>query len=203
MSLINNSTGFQIHGGNFYQVSGDVNLETHQHLLIQDHTRHDTSRRLPVGSALTPEEGSDAGSRRSLSSVARNPRYEMRGRPAPYALSSRPRLDLRGSSNVGEYAHLESSSSASLSRQPELGFRPVPECLSEFRQPATLPSIDPGSSESDVQSSHPRDYRHSTVADLTSSRSRQRQNCRTEALPPWVRVQSASDFQHGPQGPHY
>ncbi|KAJ7437014.1 hypothetical protein FB451DRAFT_1417059 [Mycena latifolia] len=83
MSFIN-STGFQFHGGNFYQVSGDVNLETHQHLLIQDHTRNDTGLRLPAGSTLTLEEGSDAGYRRELSSVVRNPPHEMGGRPAPY-----------------------------------------------------------------------------------------------------------------------
>ncbi|KAJ7450469.1 hypothetical protein FB451DRAFT_722776 [Mycena latifolia] len=124
----------------------------------------------------------------------------MGGRLAPYALPLRPRL---GSSNVWEHAPLEPSSSASLSRQPELRFRPVPECLWEFHRPATLPSIDPDSSESNLQSSHPRDYQHSTLADLTSSRLRQRQNCRTQALPSWDRVRSAPDFQRGPQGPHY
>jgi hypothetical protein len=30
-------TGFQIHGGTFYNVGGDVNLQTHHHLTIQDH----------------------------------------------------------------------------------------------------------------------------------------------------------------------
>ncbi|KAJ7855279.1 hypothetical protein B0H14DRAFT_2579413 [Mycena olivaceomarginata] len=35
--------GFQIHGGNFYNVGGDVNLHTHQHLTIQFHESHATT----------------------------------------------------------------------------------------------------------------------------------------------------------------
>ncbi|KAJ6514694.1 NACHT domain-containing protein [Mycena vulgaris] len=39
MPIITNSSGFQIHSGNFYEVSGDVNLETHQHLTMRQERR--------------------------------------------------------------------------------------------------------------------------------------------------------------------
>ncbi|KAJ7461891.1 hypothetical protein FB451DRAFT_475271 [Mycena latifolia] len=201
MPLINNSTGFQILGGNFYEVSGDVNLETHQHLLIQGHTCHDTSRRLPVGSALTLEEGRDVGSRRELSSVARNRRHEMGGRPAPYVLSSRPRHGSGGSSIVGGHVHPESSSSTSFSAQPMLGLRPVQECVLEFAPPAPLSSIDPVSYDIDPQTPHLGDYPHSNNLPHTPSfPSQSRQNY--GALPSRNTVQSAS-LECRPQGPPY
>ncbi|KAJ7434149.1 hypothetical protein FB451DRAFT_1572171 [Mycena latifolia] len=189
-------TGFQIHGGTFYEVSGDVNLETHQHLLIQDRTRHDAGLRLPVGSTLTPEEDWDAGSHHELSSVVRNP-----GRPSPYALPSRSRLGSRRSSNVWEHVCLESSSGTSFSRQARLGLHPVPERVTEFTPPATLPSSDQGSS-SGSQSSHLGDYRHSNnLADLGSFPPRSRQNCGNP--PSWSTDELASDLEQGIQGPHY
>ncbi|KAJ7437046.1 hypothetical protein FB451DRAFT_1152825, partial [Mycena latifolia] len=201
MPLINNSTGVQIHGGTFYEVSGNVNLETHQHLLIQDHTRHDAGLRLPVSSPLTLDEGSDVGSRREPSGAVRNPRHAMGGRPGSYALSSRPCLIAKGSSSFDEHPHPVSRSSTSLSREPRLGFRPTPECIPEFHQPTTSPSIDLDSFESNSQSSHPRDYRHSDLANLASFPARPRPNYR--ALPSRDTVQSAPDFERRPQGPHY
>ncbi|KAJ7450444.1 hypothetical protein FB451DRAFT_722593 [Mycena latifolia] len=203
MPLINNSTGVQIHGGTFYEVLGDVNLETHQHLLTQDHTRHGTGHRLPVGSTLTLEDGSDAGSRRELPGVVRNPRQAVGGRPGPYPLALHPCLGSRGSSNVGGHAHLESNSGAS-SRQARLGLHPVPERVTEFAPPVTLSSIDPGSS-SGSQPSYLGDYRHfNNLADLASFPPRSHPNYRTP--PPWGMdrmVQSAPDSERGPQGPHY
>ncbi|KAJ7450402.1 hypothetical protein FB451DRAFT_1374745 [Mycena latifolia] len=198
MPLINSSTGVQIHGGTFYEVSGDVNLETHQHLLIQDDTRHDTDLRLPVGSTLTLDENSDAGSHPELS-VARNPRHGIGGTPALYALSSRPRLIAKGSSSIEEHPHPVSRSSTSLSREPRLGFRPVPECISGFREPSTWPSIDPGSSESDSQSSHPRDDQHCNLTDLARAPTRPCQNYHTPPSRNTVR----SAWEREPQGPHY
>ncbi|KAJ7437018.1 hypothetical protein FB451DRAFT_181083 [Mycena latifolia] len=197
MPFINNSTGFQIHGGTFYEVSGDVSLETHQHLSIQD-TRHDAGLRLPVASTLTLGEDWDVGSHRELSSVARNPRHETGGRPAPNALPSRPHLGLRGSSTVGEHAHRESGSNAS-SAQPRLGLCPVPERVTELAPPAPLPSLDPVSS--DLQISHLGDYPHSNnLANIASLPPRLRQNY--HILPSRNTVQSAS-CEPGPQGPHY
>ncbi|KAJ7450410.1 hypothetical protein FB451DRAFT_1527543 [Mycena latifolia] len=193
MSLINNSAGFQIHSGNFYEVSGDMNLETRQHLLIQDPTRHDTGLRLHDGSTLTLEEGSDTGSRHGLSSVARNPRHEMGGRTAPYALSSRQRLGSGGSSTVGKHAHPELSTSASFSVQPRLGLRPVPERVKEFAPPAPLPSID-------AQAPHLGNYPHSNnLAHLASLPPRSRK--KYHSLPSRNTVRSAS-WERGPQGPH-
>ncbi|KAJ7437041.1 hypothetical protein FB451DRAFT_181408 [Mycena latifolia] len=198
MPLINNSTGFQIHGGGFYEVSGDMNLETHQHLLIQDPTCHDTSLRLSVSSALTLEEGSDAGDRCELSGVARNPHHEMGGRPALHALASRGRLGSGSSSTVGEHVHPELSSSAAQSR---LGLRPVPERVTEFPAPAPLPSIDPVSYYIDPQTPHLGEYPHSNNLPHTPSFPfRSRQNYHN--LPSQNTVQSAS-FECGPQGPPY
>ncbi|KAJ7434138.1 hypothetical protein FB451DRAFT_1154586 [Mycena latifolia] len=123
----------------------------------------------------------------------------MGGRPAPYALPLRPRLDSRGSSNVGEHAHLESSSGASFSRQARLGIRPVPERGTEFAPSAP---IDPVSY--DPQVPHPGGYTHSNdseSADFTSFPTPPRQDHHT--LPSWDTVQSASDFERGSQGSHY
>ncbi|KAJ7436933.1 hypothetical protein FB451DRAFT_1152899 [Mycena latifolia] len=123
----------------------------------------------------------------------------MGGRPAPYALSSHPRLGLGGSSTVGEHTHPVSRSSTSLSREPRLGLRPVPERVSEFPQPATFPYIDPGSA--DPRLPHLGDYQHSSnLADLASFPTRPRQNY---TLPSWDTVQSAPDFERRSQDPHY
>ncbi|KAJ7436919.1 hypothetical protein FB451DRAFT_1453366 [Mycena latifolia] len=189
MPLINNSTGFQIHGGAFYEVSGDVNLETHQHLLIQDHTRHDAGLRLPVGSTLTLEEGSDAGSRRELSSAVRNPRHEIVGSLGPGGLSSPPHLGSRAT--VEERLQL-SSSSISLRQSKEFG--------TEFNRSTTFPSITAGLSGS--QPPHAADDRHSNdSANFTSFSTPPRQD--HYEVPSWDTVQSASDFARGPQGTHY
>ncbi|KAJ7436929.1 hypothetical protein FB451DRAFT_186093 [Mycena latifolia] len=106
----------------------------------------------------------------------------------------------RGSSSIEEHAHSASRSSASLSRQPRLGFCPVRECVSDCRRPATSPSIDPGSSESHSQSSHPEYDQHSNLTDLAGF-PRPRQNDLT--LPSCDVVQPASDFECGPPGTHY
>ncbi|KAJ7461897.1 hypothetical protein FB451DRAFT_475304, partial [Mycena latifolia] len=125
----------------------------------------------------------------------------MGGRPAPYALPLRPHLDSRVCSNVGEHAHMESISGASFSRQARLGLCPVPERVTEFVPPATLPSIDQGSS-SGSQPSHLGDYRHSNnLADLASFPPPSHPNYRTP--PSWGTIQSAPDLERGPQGPHY
>ncbi|KAJ7461941.1 hypothetical protein FB451DRAFT_1139982 [Mycena latifolia] len=148
----------------------------------------------------------------------------MGGRPAPYALPSRPRLDSRGSSNVREHAHLSDAGSrrelssavrspcpemrgrpspyaTAFLRQAMLGLHPVPERITEFAPPTTLPSIDPGSS-SGSQSSHLENYRQSNnLADLVCFPSRSHLNYR---IPPsWGAVQSAPDVERGSHGPHY
>ncbi|KAJ7855194.1 hypothetical protein B0H14DRAFT_3449218 [Mycena olivaceomarginata] len=42
----------QIYGGSFYNVSGDVHLQTHQHLTIQDHNPQEAALQLPAGSPM-------------------------------------------------------------------------------------------------------------------------------------------------------
>ncbi|KAJ6523651.1 hypothetical protein DFH09DRAFT_189825 [Mycena vulgaris] len=91
MPIITNSSSFQIHGGNFYDVSGDVNLETHQHLSgRQEQRRIDASVESPAGSTLALDDGWADGSGRE-SGASRNPRHGMVGR-APYDIPTRPRL---------------------------------------------------------------------------------------------------------------
>ncbi|KAJ7922328.1 hypothetical protein B0H13DRAFT_2317581 [Mycena leptocephala] len=108
-------TGFQIHGGTFYNVDGDVNLQTHHHLRIedqhadfhplagsalgiddgrgksppiQDQESHAASfqPQAPAGTTLGPED-----SEREGAGAARNPRHGMAARPMPYDIASRPR----------------------------------------------------------------------------------------------------------------
>ncbi|KAJ7436947.1 hypothetical protein FB451DRAFT_1152909 [Mycena latifolia] len=122
----------------------------------------------------------------------------MGGRPAPYALASRPRLGSGGSSTVGEHVHPESSPSASFSRRRRLGLRPVPEHVTEFSRPEPLPSINPVSY--DPQAPHLGDYPHSNnLAHIASFPPRSRKNYHTL---PSRNTQSVS-CERGPQGPSY
>jgi hypothetical protein len=73
--MFNNSAGFKFRGGNFYNVSGDVHLQTHQHLSIQGHNPHEAAPQLPAGSTSALEDGHE------LPGMARNLRP---ARPAPY-----------------------------------------------------------------------------------------------------------------------
>lgn len=71
--MFTNSAGFKFRGGNFYNVSGDVHLQAHQHLTIQGLDPHEAALQLPVSS----EDG------RELPGIARNLRSS---RPAPYGV---------------------------------------------------------------------------------------------------------------------
>ncbi|KAJ7474809.1 hypothetical protein FB451DRAFT_1174236 [Mycena latifolia] len=189
MPLINNSTGVQIHGGSFYEVSGDVNLESHQHLTIQDHWPHGAGLRPLAGSISALEDGWTESSSRELSGAGRNPH---RGaRQAPYAASSRPHL-LRDSSNP-----VPSSSG-----QPRLGRVPS-DAGSEFsrRYIATSSSLSIGPPPfSDSLSTHPLDYQHSSnTPHLGSCSTRPHQNHPTSVPSDWSRNDSLSDFEHGRQ----
>jgi hypothetical protein len=112
--MFSNSTGFWIHNSKLYNVAGDVNLQTHQHLTIQDH--HTTAFQPPVGSTsglthgstiasqqylpiqnreheatFQPPSGSTAAAAGPAASeqkwvgVARNARYGIAARPVPYS----------------------------------------------------------------------------------------------------------------------
>jgi hypothetical protein len=101
-------TGHHIHGGNFYNVAGDISLQTHHHLTVQNHESHTVAFGLtsgreddrvggsyqqvmiqeddqpPAGSTLgldTPAAGSDS---HGWAGVASNPARSMAVRPAPY-----------------------------------------------------------------------------------------------------------------------
>jgi hypothetical protein len=104
--------GLQINGGTFYNVGGDVNLQTHHHLRIED--QHADTLSL-AGSALGIDDGQATGScqhppiqdqelhgagfqleapagtmsrpedsERQGAGVARNPRHSMTEKSAPY-----------------------------------------------------------------------------------------------------------------------
>ncbi|KAJ7913460.1 hypothetical protein B0H13DRAFT_1873886 [Mycena leptocephala] len=72
--MFNNSAGFQFHGGTFYSVSGDVHLQTHQHLTIQGRNPQEAALQLPAGSPMALDDGSAEGSGHELSGITRNPR---------------------------------------------------------------------------------------------------------------------------------
>ncbi|KAJ6509762.1 hypothetical protein DFH09DRAFT_1435410 [Mycena vulgaris] len=91
MPLINNSTGFQIHGGNFYEVSGDVNLETHQHLTIMQQRLLNAGVEPPAGSTLALDDGWADGSGHELRGASPNPRRGTVGL-APYDIPARSRI---------------------------------------------------------------------------------------------------------------
>lgn len=55
--MFNNGTGHHVHGGVFYNVDGDVNLQTHQHLTIQDSEPHETAFQLLMDSTLGLDDG--------------------------------------------------------------------------------------------------------------------------------------------------
>ncbi|KAF7377536.1 NACHT domain-containing protein [Mycena sanguinolenta] len=80
MPLITSSSGFQINGGNFYDVAGDMNI-------------HGTHSAIGLGSdPLTAlESGLDASTRR-LVGPQRNGRQTGAARMAPYGLAGRPPL---------------------------------------------------------------------------------------------------------------
>ncbi|KAJ7443544.1 hypothetical protein FB451DRAFT_93029 [Mycena latifolia] len=172
MPLINNSSSFRIEGGNFYEVSGDVNLsETHQHLTIPDHMLH-AALGPSAGSHLSLEEGWDENSGRELQGIVRTTRVARR---APHDLSSRPSALPRGSSNVEPLGP-----SPSNSQRPRLELENFPASAPNLYPLATSPSIHFPPIAPWVPFSHPSQhplhYQHSTGPELPDSSSRSRQN---------------------------
>ncbi|KAJ7434157.1 hypothetical protein FB451DRAFT_1095381, partial [Mycena latifolia] len=109
----------------------------------------------------------------------------MGGRQAPYALSSRPRLDPRASSFE---EHFQPSSSSILRQSREFG--------SELNPSTTFSSIAAGLSES--QPPHPVGYQHSyTLPDLG------RQIRPTLHQSDWDRVEPVLDFERGRRAPDH
>ncbi|KAJ6560171.1 hypothetical protein B0H19DRAFT_1376003 [Mycena capillaripes] len=78
--------GYHIQNSNFYKVGGDVNLQTHHNLIIQNH--QSATLPLPTGSTLGLRiRGQIAESQRGLAGVARHGKTVKR---APYDPASRP-----------------------------------------------------------------------------------------------------------------
>ncbi|KAJ6570443.1 hypothetical protein DFH09DRAFT_1464110 [Mycena vulgaris] len=120
MPLINNSSGFQIHDGHFY-VSGDVILETHQHLtVIQEQRPHGTGVGGPGGRILALDDGWAEGSSRELLEAARNPRDGMGAKRALYDVSDRPHL-------LATASHPHDRPESSPRRLPSPSEREVPD----------------------------------------------------------------------------
>ncbi|KAJ6509805.1 hypothetical protein DFH09DRAFT_1435574 [Mycena vulgaris] len=129
MPLINNSTGLQIHGGIFYEVSGDVNLE--QHLTAIQEQKIVAGVEPPTSSTLTLDDGWAYGSRRELSGVTRNPRHGMVARQAPYAIPSRSPNSPHHASNLEEHTvGMAASSIASSSERPGIELVTFPSSTS-------------------------------------------------------------------------
>ncbi|KAJ7735201.1 hypothetical protein B0H16DRAFT_134015 [Mycena metata] len=110
--MFNNSAGFQFQGGTFFNVAGDVHLQTHhhRHLTIQGHNQQEAALQLRAGSPKALDDGSTEASGHELSGVTRNRRDP---RPAPYDMSFRRRLPA-SSSNLEEHSGPISSSSNAL-----------------------------------------------------------------------------------------
>ncbi|KAF8152784.1 hypothetical protein K438DRAFT_1943317 [Mycena galopus ATCC 62051] len=102
MPMFSGGSGYHIQGGNFYDVSGDVNLHTHQHVMLPDHIRLEWAATYEHGSRFPSlEDDWTEGSGRLLPGVARNPRSAARGasRRVPYDTSSSLRLLGSGPTN--------------------------------------------------------------------------------------------------------
>ncbi|KAJ7232274.1 hypothetical protein C8J57DRAFT_1729919 [Mycena rebaudengoi] len=161
-------TGHHIHGGIFYNIGGDVNLQTHltiQHeadfqplasstLGLGDGQAEGSRRRLsiqdqetceaslhPSSSLILAHDDRFAGSERDWVGVARNPRYNMAARRAPYDMASRPRHS-KISANNEVPSGLSSSQSSGLSESSSVSFpeRPSsPMLYSQSLYPITYP----------------------------------------------------------------
>ncbi|KAJ7486639.1 hypothetical protein FB451DRAFT_771984 [Mycena latifolia] len=144
MPIFSSCTGFQIHDGNFYEVSGDVNFQT-QHLMIGDYPQAQACVSTGVGSTHSarlsePQDDWAETSHHESAGVARS--LHRRAAPlAPYNASFRPRL---------------------LPRDSEA---PLRESRPEWNQPAisspiSLPSLNHWMPSSDSRSQHPFKYQH-------------------------------------------
>ncbi|KAJ7280605.1 hypothetical protein C8J57DRAFT_1124191, partial [Mycena rebaudengoi] len=183
MPLINNSTGFQIHGGNFYEVFGDVNLETHQHLTTIQEQRPDG---VGVGflgdQTLALDDGWAEESGRELSGVMRNPRHGMVARPAPYGIPSCSPSSPHHSSNLEKHTvGMAASSIASSSERPSI-------------EPVTSPSSTSPRMSFPPESRHHLNYEHPNNLSFLG----QRQHV-PPTLPVWARDGSTPESEPGRQ----
>ncbi|KAJ7488730.1 hypothetical protein B0H11DRAFT_2405774 [Mycena galericulata] len=132
--MFNNSAGFQFRGGNFYNVAGDVHLQTHRHLTIQSCNQQEAVLQLPAGSPMALDDGLPEASGHELSGTARN--WCLPG-PAPYDFSFRPRLPASSSDLEEDSGPISSPSSSSIPHYP------IPQVTREFNCPANSTSASP------------------------------------------------------------
>ncbi|KAJ7146538.1 hypothetical protein C8R44DRAFT_898519 [Mycena epipterygia] len=137
--MFNNSANFEVYGGAYYNVSGDVHLQTHQHLTIQGHNPHEEAPQIPSGSNMGLEDGYE------LPGIARNLRP---ARPAPYDMSSCPRLPTISSDHDERSGPISASSGAlipSLSGSPSHPHSTLEPTSSSpsFIGPGPLPDLEP------------------------------------------------------------
>ncbi|KAJ7440965.1 hypothetical protein FB451DRAFT_1569394 [Mycena latifolia] len=135
MPLFNNCTGVNIHDGHFYEVAGDVIMQTQQQLTAgNSQARSGNSaaalQQLPGPAQIGPTSGpQDGGTERcghEFSGVMRSVR-RISAVAEPYGASSRPRLRQRGSSNLsGNPAAIASNSG-----------------ITTWRPDSRSPSVDP------------------------------------------------------------
>ncbi|KAJ6555324.1 hypothetical protein DFH09DRAFT_570397 [Mycena vulgaris] len=122
MPIITNSSGFHIHSGNFYEVSGDVNFEAHQHFATRL-LHADVGP--PTSATVVLNDGWSERSGRRLSGAARNPHHGMVAGPAPYEISACPRVLARA-------PHPHDRPESSSRRPPSPSGREVPDQRADF-----------------------------------------------------------------------
>ncbi|KAJ7937047.1 hypothetical protein B0H13DRAFT_2424247 [Mycena leptocephala] len=127
--MFSKSTNFQIYGGNFYDVGGDINLHTpyteysrdaglHRHLTI--HEPQEAIIQSPAGSTLRADSDKRAaGYECEWVGVSRNPRRCMAARRAPYDTSRSPRSGIFSETESRGPLSLDSSSSTPSSVGPQ------------------------------------------------------------------------------------
>ncbi|KAJ7668118.1 hypothetical protein B0H17DRAFT_1142583 [Mycena rosella] len=183
--MFNNSTGFHFRDGTFYNVSGNVNLETHQDFTFQ-HPRLDNAASRPLAPTWAESPS------RELSAVTRNPRNEIR--PAPYGRSARPPLASSGFPSKD----LSSGPMVSSSRQPGFGHHPIPEFVTELGPLATTAShsIDPRFPAAGSLSPYHIDYPHcNNLANLPSFLTQPSEDYPTAISLDWTKDEWLPDFQ--------
>ncbi|KAJ7850445.1 hypothetical protein B0H13DRAFT_2401173 [Mycena leptocephala] len=89
--MFNGISGLYINDGNFNNFSGDLNIQSHQQLTLQDQQGHMERIQSEWDATRAQTDGRQEEYDRELSGVSRNVRHGMSERSVPYDTSSRPR----------------------------------------------------------------------------------------------------------------
>ncbi|KAJ6587985.1 DDE superfamily endonuclease-domain-containing protein [Mycena capillaripes] len=141
MPMINHSSGFQIHGGNFYEVAGNVNLQTHQHLTIQDDQVHQPFIQPSSDAAQAFDGGPHERYGRDLTGVLRNLPNRTIVRSTPYEMASGPHRLGTSSSTIKKQEGLLPLSSLAPPSSGQHIMSPLPESAPE---PTSAPITSAG-----------------------------------------------------------